>query len=54
MPKGVYTFSRPSLRGGAYPLVVKANRHVLALTYVTFGPMPFWAFFQYQKALRGR
>ena len=48
MPKGVYRFSRRSLRGGAYPLVVKGNRHVLALTYVLFGPMAFWAFFRYQ------
>ena len=54
MPKGVYRFSRPSLRGGAYPLVVKENRHDLALTYVTFIPMPFWASERYQKALRGR
>ena len=48
MPKGVYRFSRPSLRGGAYPLVVKGNRHVLALTYVLFIPMPFWASERYQ------
>ena len=54
MPKGVYRFSRRSLRGGAYPLVVKENRHVLALTYVLSGPMPFWALERYQKALRGR
>ena len=48
MPKGVYTDSRTSLRGGAYPLVVKEHRHVLALTYVLFIPMPFWALGQYQ------
>ena len=48
MPKGVYRFSRPSLRGGAYPLAVKENRHNLALTYVLFGPTPFWASDQYQ------
>ena len=53
MPKGVYTDSRTSL-GGAYPLVVKANRHDFALTYVTFGPRPKRALDQYQKALRGR
>ena len=29
-------FPGPLSRGGAYPLVVKANRHDLALTYVTF------------------
>ena len=39
---------------GVYPLAVRGNRHDLALTYVTFGPMPFWALDQYQKALRGR
>ena len=54
MPKGVYTDSRTSLGGGAYPLAVKGNRHDLALTYVTFGPMPKKALDQYQKALRGR
>ena len=48
MPKGVYRFSRPPLRGGAYPLVVKGISHVLALTYVLFIPMPFWALGQYQ------
>ena len=43
-PKGVYTSSDTPLRGGAYPLVVKGISHDLALTYVTFGPTPFWAF----------
>ena len=37
-----------------YHLVVKGNRHDLALTYVTFGPRPKKALDQYQKALRGR
>ena len=35
MPKGVYTDSRTSLGGGAYPLVVKGNRHDLALTHIS-------------------
>ena len=43
-PKGVYTSSDTPLRGGAYPLVVKGISHDLALTYVTFGTTPFWAF----------
>ena len=43
-PKGVYTSSDTPFRGGAYPLVVKENSHDLAITYVTFGPTPFWAF----------
>ena len=43
-PKGVYTSSDTPFRGGAYPLVVKENSHDLALTYVTFGTTPFWAF----------
>ena len=43
-PKGVYTSSYTPFRGGAYPLVVKGISLVLALTYVTFDPTPFWAF----------
>ena len=43
-PKGVYTSSDTPFRGGAYPLAVKGISLVLALTYVTFGPTPFWAF----------
>ena len=43
-PKGVYTSAYAPFRGGAYPLVVKENSHDLALTYVTFGTTPFWAF----------
>ena len=43
-PKGVYTSSDTPFRGGAYPLAVKGISLVLAVTYVTFGPTPFWAF----------
>ena len=48
--KYVYRFSRTPFWWGAYPLVVKQNRHELATMYVVLIPGPFWPPDWYQKA----
>ena len=48
--KNVYRFSRPPFWWGAYPLVVKQNRHELATIHVMLIPGPFWPPDWYQKA----